>query len=90
MNPIFPRAARILPKAPLPVAMAPVNAVPALWQQDRNARIARVTALAPEDAAAGLLWLAMTFPATPCWTRSSTTRSTTPIRLVESPGHTDH
>jgi len=40
--------------------MAPVTAVPALWQQDR---IARLTALAPEDARAGLLWLAMNFPA---------------------------
>jgi len=40
--------------------MAPVSAVPALGQHDR---IARLTALAPEDAAAGLLWLAMNFPA---------------------------
>jgi hypothetical protein len=40
--------------------MSPVSAIPALWQEDR---IARLTALTPEDAAAGLLWLAMNFPA---------------------------
>jgi hypothetical protein len=60
MDPIFPQHVLILPGAPIPVAMAPVSAIPALWQQDR---IARLTALAPEDAAAGLLWLAMNFPA---------------------------
>ncbi len=37
-----------------------MNGIPALWQQDR---IARITALTPEDATAGLLWLAMNFPA---------------------------
>jgi hypothetical protein len=38
-----------------------VSAIPALWQQDR---IGRIAALGPEDAAAGLLWLALNFPAT--------------------------
>ena len=47
MHPIFPQPAPILPAVPL-------------WHQDR---IARITALAPQDAAAGLLWLAMNFPA---------------------------
>jgi hypothetical protein len=37
-----------------------VSPVPALWQRDR---ISRLTALGPEDTAAGLLWLAMNFPA---------------------------
>jgi hypothetical protein len=60
MDPIIPQPALILPAPPNPVAMAPVSAIPALWEQDR---IARLTALAPEDAAAGLLWLAMNFPA---------------------------
>jgi hypothetical protein len=59
MESILPQTAPILPTAPLPVAMAPVSALPALWRQDR---IARLTALAPEDARAGLLWLAMNFP----------------------------
>jgi hypothetical protein len=53
MDAILPQPALILP-AP------PVSAIPVLWQQDR---IARITALAAEDAAAGLLWLAMNFPA---------------------------
>ena len=60
MHPIFPQPAPILPAVPLPVVMAPVDAVPTLWHQDR---IARITALAPQDAAVGLLWLAMNFPA---------------------------
>jgi hypothetical protein len=38
-----------------------VSALPALWQQDR---IARLTALTPQDAHAGLLWLAMNYPDT--------------------------
>jgi hypothetical protein len=59
MAPIIPQAAPIPPEAPLPVAMPPVSALPALWRQDR---IARLTALAPEDARAGLLWLAMNHP----------------------------
>lgn len=40
--------------------MDPIIPQPALWRRDR---ITRLTALAPEDAAAGLLWLAMNFPA---------------------------
>lgn len=60
MDPIFPQPAPILTAAPIPVPMPPVSAIPALWRQDR---IARLTALAPEDAAAGLLWLAMNCPA---------------------------
>jgi hypothetical protein len=42
------------------MTMAPVSAISAAWQQDR---IGRLAALEPEDAAAGLLWLAMNFPA---------------------------
>jgi hypothetical protein len=60
MHPILPQAAPILPQAPLPAAIAPASTIPTPWHQDR---IARLTALAPEDAAAGLLWLAMNFPA---------------------------
>ncbi len=60
MDPIFPQSALIPPRVPVPITMAPVSGIPALWQQDR---IARVAALTPEDAAAGLLWLAMNFPA---------------------------
>jgi hypothetical protein len=40
--------------------MPSVSVIPALWQQDR---IVRISALAAEDVAAGLLWLAMNFPA---------------------------
>jgi hypothetical protein len=60
MDPIFPQPALILPAASVPITMPPVSAIPAAWQQDR---IARLTALAPEHATAGLLWLAMNFPA---------------------------
>jgi len=60
MDPIFPQHALTRPPARLPTTTPPVSAVPALCQQDR---IARLAALAPEDAAAGLLWLAMNFPA---------------------------
>jgi hypothetical protein len=60
MDPILPQPALILPAPPVPITIPPVSAIPALWQQDR---IARLTALTPEDAAAGLLWLAMNFPA---------------------------
>jgi hypothetical protein len=63
MDPILPQPALSAPlslSAPLPLTMPPVSAIPSLWQQDR---IARITALAPEDAVAGLLWLAMNFPA---------------------------
>ncbi len=59
MHPILPQATPT--RAPLPVTMPPVSAIPALWQQDR---IARLTALTPEDARAGLLWLAMNHPDT--------------------------
>ena len=51
----------ILSETPAPVALHPVSAIPAPWQQDR---IARLTALTPEDAHAGLLWLAMNHPDT--------------------------
>ena len=63
MDPILPQPALSAPlslSAPLPLTIPPVSAIPSLWQQDR---IARITALAPEDAVAGLLWLAMNFPA---------------------------
>ncbi len=60
MDPIFPQPTPILPAVPLPITMAPASAISALWQEDR---IARLTVLAPEDAAAALLWLAMNFPA---------------------------
>jgi hypothetical protein len=60
MDPILPQPALILPAAPIPVPLPPLSAIPALWQQDR---IARLTALTPQDATAGLLWLAMNFPA---------------------------
>jgi hypothetical protein len=60
MDIIFPQPALILPAPPRPVGMGPVSAIPALRRQDR---IAQLTALNPEDAAAGLLWLAMNFPA---------------------------
>ena len=60
MDPISPQHALTRPPARLPATTPPVSAVPALCQQDR---IARLTALTPEDAAAGLLWLAMNFPA---------------------------
>jgi hypothetical protein len=39
------------------MTMAPVSAVSMAWQQDR------IAALSPEDTSAGLLWLAMNFPA---------------------------
>jgi hypothetical protein len=42
------------------MTLAPVSVISAAWQEDR---IARLTALTPEDAAAGVLWLAMNFPA---------------------------
>ena len=63
MDPIFSQPGRSAPisvPALLPTAMAPASAVTMAWQRDR---IGRLTALAPEDMAAGLLWLAMTFPA---------------------------
>jgi hypothetical protein len=60
MDPMFPQPRLIVPAAPVPMTMAPVSATPAAWQEDR---IARLTALTPEDTATGLLWLAMNFPA---------------------------
>ena len=60
MDPIIPQPALIPPAPLISVPTSPAGAIPARWQQDR---IARLTALAPEDAAAGLLWLAMNFPA---------------------------
>jgi hypothetical protein len=60
MDPIFPQPALILPAARIPIAMPSVSAIPALWQQDR---IGRIAALGPEEAAVGLLWLPMNFPA---------------------------
>jgi hypothetical protein len=63
MDPVFPQACPIapaFPAPPVPVTMAPASALPAARQQDR---ISRLTALGPQDAAAGLLWLAMNFPA---------------------------
>ena len=63
MDLIFPQPGRTAPSslpAPLPVTMAPASAVSAAWQRDR---IDRITALRPEDTVAGLLWLAMNFPA---------------------------
>jgi hypothetical protein len=65
MDPIFPQPAPILPAAPVPITMPPVSVIPAAWQQDR---IGRLTALTPEHATAGLLWLAMNSQpsVTPC------------------------
>jgi hypothetical protein len=59
MDPIFPQPTLILPAPPSPVTMPPVSAISSFCQQDR---IARLAALTPEDAEAGLLWLAMNFP----------------------------
>ena len=63
MDLIFPQPWRIAPislPTPLPMTMAPVSAVSMAWQQDR---IDRIAALSQEDMSAGLLWLAMNFPA---------------------------
>lgn len=49
-----------LPASTLPVSTAPATPVPAISERDR---IGRLTALGPGDMAAGLLWLAMNFPA---------------------------
>jgi hypothetical protein len=69
MHPIIPQpgqtappshpAALPLSAAPAP-APAPANPAPVPRPPDR---IARLTALTPEDATAGLLWLAMNYPA---------------------------
>ena len=44
----------------LPAGAAPVAPIPEISQLDR---ISRLAALDPEDTVAGLLWLAMNFPA---------------------------
>src|ERR1700722_3346310 len=44
----------------LPAGAAPVVPIPGISQLDR---ISRLAALGPEDTVAGLLWLAMNFPA---------------------------
>ena len=63
MDPIFPQPGDIalasLP-ALLPMSTAAVTPVPTTSEQDRMSRIA---ALGQEDTTAGLLWLAMNFPA---------------------------
>ncbi len=63
MDPIFPQPGRTaplsLPAAP-PMSTAPLSPVPAMWPRDR---IDRIAALSHDDTAAGLLWLAMNFPA---------------------------
>ncbi len=60
MDLIFPQTPLIFPAPPLPMTAAPVSAISAAWQEDR---ITRLGMLAPEDMSAGLLWLAMNFPA---------------------------
>jgi hypothetical protein len=68
MDPIFsqpaptapPSLPALFPASTLPVSTAPVKPAPAMWQRDR---IDRIAALSQEDTAAGLLWLAMNFPA---------------------------
>jgi len=73
MDPIFPQPgdiaslslaallrASMLPESTLPVSTAPVAPVPEDCQLDR---ISRLAALGPADTVAGLLWLAMNFPA---------------------------
>jgi hypothetical protein len=60
---IFPLPGRTAPLSPaplFPMGTDSVPAVPTVWRRDR---IDRLTALGPEDTAAGLLWLAMNFPA---------------------------
>jgi hypothetical protein len=63
MDPIFPQPGCTAPLSlppGLPVSTALVSLVPAMWQRDR---IGRIAALSQEDTAAGLIWLAMNFPA---------------------------
>lgn len=60
MDLIFPQTPLIFPAHPLPMTMTPVSAISAAWHEDR---IARLGMLAPQDISAGLLWLAMNFPA---------------------------
>ena len=63
MDPIFPQLGDIAPlslPALLPASAAPAAPIPEISQLDR---ISRLAALSPEDTVAGLLWLAMNFPA---------------------------
>jgi hypothetical protein len=68
MDPIFPRPGDIaslslpdpLPAGTLPASTAPADPIPEIDGLDR---ISRLAALGPEDTVAGLLWLAMNFPA---------------------------
>jgi hypothetical protein len=68
MDPIFPQPGRAellsLPTGPpvstLPASTAPVGSPPVIVQRDR---ISRITTLDQGDTVAGLLWLAMNFPA---------------------------
>jgi hypothetical protein len=68
MDPIFPQPGRAallsLPAWPristLPASTPPVGSPPVIAQRGR---ISRITTLGREDTAAGLLWLAMNFPA---------------------------
>ena len=63
MDPIFPQLGDIAPlslPALLPASAAPAAPIPEISQLDR---ISRLAALGPEDTVAGLLWLAMNFPA---------------------------
>jgi hypothetical protein len=63
MDPIFLQPGDIAPLSTpgaLPVITAPAAPTPEICQLDR---ISRLAALGPEDTVAGLLWLAMNFPA---------------------------
>ena len=63
MDPIFSQPGDIAPlslPALLPASAAPAAPIPEISQLDR---ISRLAALGPEDTVAGLLWLAMNFPA---------------------------
>ena len=68
MDPIFPQPGDIsslclpdpLPAGTLPASTAPADPIPEIDELDR---ISRLAALGPEDTVAGLLWLAMNFPA---------------------------
>jgi hypothetical protein len=63
MDPIFPQPGDIAPlslPALLPASAAPAALIPEISRLDR---ISRLAALGPEDTVAGLLWLAMNFPA---------------------------
>jgi hypothetical protein len=67
MDPIFPHPALTaplslpaLPASTFPASTAPATPVSAVSERDR---IGRLIALSADDMAAGLLWLAMNFPA---------------------------